>query len=823
MRNVACILFPAIASISFTSAATRCPANKDISKKYLKAVKSSKTNVFYPSAYFVGSAAKFVSATGLKELNQPQLCVDGATVSTKIALYDDGTHGDDVANDGIYSRGCVHFCEKIVNLGDIWNFAYQQNFNMADLTVVDASLKGKIPHHVVRSPKYPKARIYVTSHAAFFVDDQRYYMPTWPLDFVWDYAGARNVAVSAILDIFGDVFDWFSMTSFDFNFRYCAACKAIPGAYNIKYHGWERVGGATAFRRPGELSDCDFAMTGFPILRMVGGVSNEDMLTEFLGQIHEWLHGAAGFSYQRYLTNARKGDGMHVPGTCTSDHSQLQGPLWDWIQGYPTSVPLSYCDGIPNCYEKAYDLVRLQPNADCNTCPDSTLSTCCSFRYEDAINTRELMLSKPELYQASPLLQYIAGVLPYESIPANKKTYYCMGSDTDSGCGPNKPAGPCTTIPVNDKDRSRVTSTFVTRYTLDELIGSVGGRRDPPFRKEQAFRSAPILIGQRPPAEAEMVFWTHYWRYQEQEKNPWTRVPNTFGTRRVPLVTWSYTTNGRSTVHSRFHGVPCGGGLQVQSCSTDRTVCDGFRCGKDATCYPYDGRPLCVCNDGFWGDGNLCQRPGVSESYDKIYPYLWSAHELFYNGDAEYYPKYTVKQWCYGDQVDWPARFSPARIAPYPGGLPQYALMGCGTTVCTLAERCSQGVCVPLKQPVPTRRPTKAPTRNPTAHPTSSNFPSSVPSVSSRPSLSASPSATRVTFTASFRMASRAAAQSKRQCGCKARSDTRASRRDHAQCIKQITNNFLRADLQAGTIRSKDQDAWMAKFNRKLKKTCRRK
>ena len=111
---------------------------------------------------------------------------------------------------------------------------------------------------------------------------------------VWDYAGARNVATSTILDIFGDVFDWFSMTAFDFSLQFCENCKAIPGAYNTKYHGWEWQGGTTAFRRVGELSDCDFAMTGFPVLRMVGGVSNEDMLTEFLGQTHEWLHGSGG-------------------------------------------------------------------------------------------------------------------------------------------------------------------------------------------------------------------------------------------------------------------------------------------------------------------------------------------------------------------------------------------------------------------------------------------------------------------------------------------------------------------------------------------------
>lgn len=612
---------------------------------------------------------------------------------------------------------------------------------------------------------------------------------------MWDYAGARNVAVSAILDVFGDVFDWFSLTPFDFNLQFCRTCKAIPGFYNIKYHGWENVGGATAFRKPGELGDCAFAMTGFPILRMVGGVSNQDMVTEFLGQIHEWLHGAAGFSYHRVTPKARTGDGMHVPGTCTTDHSQLQGPLWDWTLGYPDPVPLTYCEGIPNCVERAYDTVRLEPNSDCASCPDSNLPNCCSFRYEDAINTRELMLSKPHLYQASPLVQYIAGLLPYTEIPAEKKTYYCMGADTDGGCGLNSKNGNCT-IPVTVTNRTRITSPYVSRFTFEDLVQGAGGLRDPPFRREKDFRSAPIHIGQRVPSEAEMVFRTLFWRYQESESEPWTRTTNAFNNRRVPLVTWSYTTNGRSTIHSKLHGIPCGGGIQVKSCKDDQTVCDNFACGAHAKCYPYDGRPLCVCNEGFWGDGNLCMDPRVPAAYPRIFPYLWSAHELYFNGtSAQYYPKYSVKEWCYPETVDWPLYTPETQIAPYPGGLPQYALKGCGNTICRLSEVCVKGLCVmpgepsqspsqspseslnPSTEPskAPTRSPSKAPTKAPSKHPTKE--PTQRPTV--KPTV----------FTPDFTWTGRAANKCINVCGCVPSGTTRASINQHNRCIRRRTTN----------------------------------
>lgn len=569
------------------------------------------------------------------------------------------------------------------------------------------------------------------------------------------------------------------MTAFDFSLQFCENCKAIPGAYNTKYHGWEWQGGTTAFRRVGELSDCDFAMTGFPVLRMVGGVSNEDMLTEFLGQTHEWLHGSGGYSYQKYLSKARQGDGMHVPGACTTDHSPLQGPLWDWVEGYPKAVPVSYCVNVTNCNSRNYDRVRLEANRDCDKCPDADLADCCSFRYEDAIHTREEMLKKPELFQASPLIQYIAGILPIEDLPLDKQTYYCMGSDTDGGCGLNGKLGNCT-IPVDDSERSHVTSTYVSRFTLDDLVESVGGLRDPPARKERDFRSAPILIGQRIPSEAEMVFYTQWWRFQEQESKPWSRKKDSSGNRRIPLFTWQYTTNGRSTIHSKYHNIPCGGGLQVQSCQEGTTVCDDFACGGNATCYPFDGRPLCVCNDGYWGDGNVCVEPSVPASYDKIYPYLWSAHDIYFNGtDLEYYPKYTVKEWCFGD-INWPNYTSPSKIAPYPGGMPKYALTGCGKKVCPLSKQCVKGSCVSIDPTSPTDPPSQEPTMRTTFEPTVA--------------LTSEPQADTVTLAAKlFR-------RSIRKCGCEPTNVSKQALKRYKTCLKQLTSQVSKKGAVVATI-----------------------
>lgn len=163
---------------------TTCPALTSIPKNFLSAIKNAQTNLFYPTAYFGGSAVRFISANGLKSFFHPMICVDGQTTATTITLRDDGQQGDDVANDNIYTRACVHFCASAVNYADVFNYAFHQVFASADLIVVRPGLSGKIPYHVIQSPKYPQATVYATSHAAFFVDDQRHYMPGWPNDYV---------------------------------------------------------------------------------------------------------------------------------------------------------------------------------------------------------------------------------------------------------------------------------------------------------------------------------------------------------------------------------------------------------------------------------------------------------------------------------------------------------------------------------------------------------------------------------------------------------------------------------------------------------------
>jgi len=88
---------------------------------------------------------------------------------------------------------------------------------------------------------------------------------------------------------------------------------------------------------------------------------------------------------------------------------------------------MGYCAETDDyCWTLADDVVRLEPNDDCASCPDDKLPECCSFRYVDALATVKDMKKHPQLRTMSPLLMYVAGLLPIDKVPPNQ-VYYCMG------------------------------------------------------------------------------------------------------------------------------------------------------------------------------------------------------------------------------------------------------------------------------------------------------------------------------------------------------------------------------------------------------------
>jgi len=658
-------------------------------KQYLERLKGidNQVNNFAPSVYYKGKSTKFIS-TQRELLNHPWLCVDGATSYQEIDLYDDGTHGDDFADDGIYTRDCVHYCASRVDLSDYFGFAMVSDVNSdAKLIVMDESKEGTVPYDVVKTDLTPDGKAIASSHAFFFADTNGKYYPNFPKNLEPNSAAnpdGANIVVSALMQGFGDVFDYVTVTPME------SSDGAIEGAGIYKWQNWDRRGGPTFDSEIGRPGVCITAVAGIPIQRLTGVITNGDIVTGdgFTGQLHELTHGVSGYEYNRALDAARTGDGAHVPGSCTLDHSSLQGPVWDWKEGYPNAILNSTGDS---------NGVRLLANADCESCADSNLSTCCSFRYENIPTTHDSVVANPELSVMSPLMLYIAGMIKADELGSADKTYYCMGSDTDGGCGTLGDQGqePCVHT-VDDSDWNRVTSNFVSRFTFGQLKNAVGGKRFPE-KKFDVIRHAAVHLSMREPTESEITFYTLLWRQHEIQKTPWKRLKNTYNNLEAyPIVPWYFNTGGKSILHSRLHGIDCdypgtnSGGGSVPSCSsgTDTDVCSGAPCGPGAICKNLDGQPLCLCREGLVGDGYECAFPSETE-----FASLATAHELASLG-SKYYQ-------CFAKLIAgspaWPTFTEETTLPPYPGGQAPYAPTTCyDFGVCPSDWRCTKAKgCLP--------------------------------------------------------------------------------------------------------------------------------
>jgi hypothetical protein len=171
-------------------------------------------------------------------LEHKWLCVDGAASSSgAIQLYDDGSNGDDFAGDGIYTRDCVHYCSSSVDFSDYFGFAMHDNVGGASLTVMDASKEGTVPYDVLTTDLTPNGKVIASSHAFFFADTGGRYYPKFPTSVEPNSAAepsAKNVAVSALMQVFGDVFDYVTVTPME------RPGGGINGAGIYKWQTWDR-------------------------------------------------------------------------------------------------------------------------------------------------------------------------------------------------------------------------------------------------------------------------------------------------------------------------------------------------------------------------------------------------------------------------------------------------------------------------------------------------------------------------------------------------------------------------------------------------------
>ena len=203
--------------VTYLTLGNICDDTVSLSRKYLNELRAGEIEAFIPTVYFEGSSSKYVSTTDQTEIDHPYLCVDGASsYEGPIELFDNGSKGDDFANDGVYSRGCVHYCTSQIDYSDFFGYVMHFKINgLSGLAVMDPTVKGTIPYKTINIPLTPGATVIASSHAFFFADVNGDYYPNYHSTLAPNNnnpMSGKNPALSALLQIFGDVFDFVTTT-----------------------------------------------------------------------------------------------------------------------------------------------------------------------------------------------------------------------------------------------------------------------------------------------------------------------------------------------------------------------------------------------------------------------------------------------------------------------------------------------------------------------------------------------------------------------------------------------------------------------------------
>jgi len=486
-----------------------------------------------------------------------------------VRLYDDGTHGDDEANDGLYSNGCLSICDgRLAALG-VTEDGYRVGEN--GIGILSASLRGAVPRTTVGANLLPDGIVaaVATSHAVLLTAStgtSDSLMPTYPKVDAWDHqwpTRCRGCKVAWEVDR-SHRFEMFTHFSAQFGGYFDGS-----GANFVRMHDATEGLGLDTGVKNGGFGNLD---GGNPHLE-VQGISWGGNSQAFVHEIGHWAgihlgYGSlgccgSGCGPEAVKNGARyfQEDCAHLAGRCTV-RSPQQGPMWDWVEWYPDAIP---CD--KNAGGRTSGTCRDGVTLGVNLDADGNLL---SFRYD---NIDEFDADDPEknpsLYMHDDLMLYLYGLKSADEIT---NTYYCIGA----GQGwESAPGGATNGVRdgVNGRpgNRYEVFAPSNTSFGMDDVLAAFG-ERDPPapaFSKystfERTISHGALVWLDREYTEAEATWWTLYFRHMEDDGlesfDPFDKKASAgwggdgFS---QPFLSWNASTKGLGVLRSRIDSIPCG-------------------------------------------------------------------------------------------------------------------------------------------------------------------------------------------------------------------------------------------------------------------------
>ncbi len=485
------------------------PNLSDDELKFFTTNKLSDRARFFPSKIFDDETTKIVAT--------------GDITNTPIYLYDDGTHGDDVPNDGVFSRACVSKNDLNLTLSDFNGNAVSYEFQRGHLRVVNSALRNTV------SVTQLSDSLASTRHAMFMTLGTDSYKNVREGKVENLQSPKTCEACKEVLGVFGDSVDHLILVPDE------PVANASTGEFTNYYRTSDNIKGIMTYGDP----ICD--PVGWRNHGKAGSV-NEDYQTATFGCPSKYLD---GIDYPRLKgiiwagspslsgLNAEFGhwigigprNGEFPAGSGTSWNSldrknidgnttvtgpyPITGSLWDPKRGNPYSVQV--------LSDNKWHDARIKSEGE---------------------NKFKLVPLNTNHYQFDNILLYMMGFISYED--AKNDTYYYLENLTLNDCTAGEQHLLC-----SGQDTAIDSENFekAIEITAEDILINYGERNPVHSASTTRLNAPAVILTEKAPSDAAVVWYDLMFEWWGTK----TQYNEIYGGH-----TWPSVTQGKSTIATGY-------------------------------------------------------------------------------------------------------------------------------------------------------------------------------------------------------------------------------------------------------------------------------
>ena len=430
----------------------------------------------------------------------------------QIRVYDDGTHGDLLASDGLFSAACLTMSDLGVEYDQFGGLAGSyMSSGGSRLHVINPSLRGSIEHTDFGNG------LTGTEHALFLSLGEPGYDKVRQGDYELMMPGTCE-ACAAVLEEFGDKFDHILLVP-DEPINGPSYVRVSDDIQGILTYGDSRCGTGMwsgAWNDPADYNyeDVEFGcygkfLNGNDYPRLKGIIWAPD--PELGGLNHEFGHwmgfGPSSADFPGSGVSWNSEDRMHLDSNSTVE-SPMSGPFWDPQRGWPNEVRV--LDG------DMYKPAQIRSNGD---------------------GTFTMVPRSSDQEVFDDIILYMMGFLPVEQ--AQERYHFLVDADIHLNDCRSYPGF----LDCNDATIDETEYGTMVEFGVNEMISQFGPRVPSYADAPKNLNAAAIVLTNDAASEAERAWYDLLYGWWSTENS----YNENFG------ATWPFATRGLSTITT---GIP---------------------------------------------------------------------------------------------------------------------------------------------------------------------------------------------------------------------------------------------------------------------------